>query len=711
MKKNYLKSLLSAGAVVAMACNAVGADMVHGYSMGSTAREFGFISFTTDGFRNLAVDKGVSQWLPQVSAGEWVDGKYYTFRSSYNDWLYALEQTDFSVYDTANGFSTVRTVAAPGPRVTDMTFDYTTNTMYALVEDAASWAKIEAGLSETTWLKRMTLHVVDMETGKLIQVGDFGGWTALDGYNREVETWPVALACDAHGTLWAMGVYRHLYNIDKMTGKGTRVVDSRHGLATQEDFQSMAFDSEGTLWWSNSGPDHFHFVKVDTATDEAIGVDGVSIKNSADAEPSRYTNDNQVSGIYFEHGRVEGSSPNAVTELVSVRRAGTANTVDLSWTLPTTAYDGSPVDIKSVKVYRFGTSGPVATLAPDATVAEVEGVNGNNVFMVVAEGADHAGFPAWTEVFAGADRLKAVGNLEAVLEGNSVTLTWDAPTETVNGGYADYNNITYIVKRLAGSTSEVIADDLTDTSLVAELPKVGTYTFEVTAVTGGVEGEAAVSNEVTLVGGAASLPYSTGFEDEQDGTQWIAANHEGAGSYGWSITLGYAYQRYDGKFATAKTGGSDNVADDWLISPAIHFTPGAHTLEMMVKTSSYDSQDFAVWLGTDASDTSSFIVPVASEQEFMAKDWTSYKKKFFVENEGDYHLGLRYTTPRTFSNLSIDNLSVAADKSGVTAVSAEREAESSAAEYFNMQGIRVEPVSPGLYIRKCGDRAEKVIVR
>ena len=69
--------------------------MVHGYSMGSTAREFGFISFTTDGFRNLAVDKGVSQWLPQVSAGEWVDGKYYTFRSSYNDWLYALEQTDF----------------------------------------------------------------------------------------------------------------------------------------------------------------------------------------------------------------------------------------------------------------------------------------------------------------------------------------------------------------------------------------------------------------------------------------------------------------------------------------------------------------------------------------------------------------------------------------------------------------------------------------
>ena len=85
----------------------------------------------------------------------------------------------FSVYDTANGFSTVRTVAAPGPRVTDMTFDYTTNTMYALVEDAASWAKIEAGLSETTWLKRMTLHVVDMETGKLIQVG---GLRRMDGF-------------------------------------------------------------------------------------------------------------------------------------------------------------------------------------------------------------------------------------------------------------------------------------------------------------------------------------------------------------------------------------------------------------------------------------------------------------------------------------------------------------------------------------------------
>ena len=494
----------------------------------------------------------------------------------------------------------------------------------------------------------MTLHVVDMETGKLIQVGDFGGWTALDGYNREVETWPVALACDAHGTLWAMGVYRHLYNIDKMTGKGTRVVDSRHGLATQEDFQSMAFDSEGTLWWSNSGPDHFHFVKVDTATDEAIGVDGVSIKNSADAEPSRYTNDNQVSGIYFEHGRVEGSSPNAVTELVSVRRAGTANTVDLSWTLPTTAYDGSPVDIKSVKVYRFGTSGPVATLAPDATVAEVEGVNGNNVFMVVAEGADHAGFPAWTEVFAGADRLKAVGNLEAVLEGNSVTLTWDAPTETVNGGYADYNNITYIVKRLAGSTSEVIADDLTDTSLVAELPKVGTYTFEVTAVTGGVEGEAAVSNEVTLVGGAASLPYSTGFEDEQDGTQWIAANHEGAGSYGWSITLGYAYQRYDGKFATAKTGGSDNVADDWLISPPFELEEGTR-YEISYRFYAYtsDAKNLPVDLklvsnGSDP-DTSSPIVATYNGGTTNKND-PPETAIFTATSSGVFHIGAHMTS-------------------------------------------------------------------
>ncbi|MDE6317928.1 MAG: fibronectin type III domain-containing protein, partial [Muribaculaceae bacterium] len=368
----------------------------------------------------------------------------------------------------------------------------------------------------------------------------------------------------------------------------------------------------------------------------------------------------QLTGLWFEKD-FDGKAPVAPADFKATVGEKSPNTVNLSWTLPEEDLDGNAVTVSAVNVYRFGNPEAIATLAGDATSYTDEGApNGTQNYMVSAVADELQGRGAVASVYVGADELMPVSDLEISLDGAAVTLTWKAPTATYNGGYADFDNITYIVWRIKGDDEQIVASDVKGTTYVDELTEAGTYYYSIVPVSCEVEGYAADSAPVTYTK-TASIPYISGFEDDQDGSLWTTFNNHSNTSYGWTIQLGYAYQRYEGKFAQLKSYSSSEPCDDYMFSPAIEFAPGTYQLNYMVNGSlSTDPHSWSIYIADGATPDAGVVAEIEShENEVVGSSWIeSDGATFTIEEAGLYHIAFHGTTTATYCTLKIDNVSV-----------------------------------------------------
>ncbi|MDE7396097.1 MAG: hypothetical protein K2M98_00050, partial [Muribaculum sp.] len=342
-------------ALLAATFSANAESVAHGYQMGDKSGTFGFVSFPVSKHATPTLDQR-NYGETHVSAGECVDGVYYTFEV-YPDVMGGVSAINYRVRD-AKTFEVLKHVEfyKDNRRVVDMTYDYTTNTMYALVEDAIS----------TSSISRTSLNVVNLETGECTVVGSAGDLKAINGNGKEVDESLITLAADAAGKLYAMGEYRQFYTLDKLTGKATQI-GTQHSIATTNQFQSMAFDTEGVLYWAQAHPDYGYFLTIDPTT-------GVPSYMAEDPNPdtkwenegSKLGNDAEITALYFEKS-LDTKAPAAPYDLKAAVGEKAPNTVTLSWTLPDKDLAGNAVSVSAVKVYRFGQPAAIATLGADAT--------------------------------------------------------------------------------------------------------------------------------------------------------------------------------------------------------------------------------------------------------------------------------------------------------------------------------------------------------
>lgn len=647
----------------------------HAYQMGSKDSKWGFVSFPVNDIDALTIDKTTSSSDDQIGAGEYVDGKYYSY-TLYYDYIMGdgLEPSNYVIWNADDYTEISSTASTTTGRVVDMAFDYAHNTMYALIEEN----KTGNGAIGLT-----ALNVIDMATGTATRVGLPGDIRAVNGNGQNVEEHLVALASNpTDGKLYAMGEYRQLYTLDRTTGAAT-AVGSRNRVAITNDFQSMAFAADGNLYQVQMHPDYEYFMQIDPATGaltNPVTGEAVTVNSDFTNNAARFEHDPQLTGLYFEGKTLVTDVPKSVTSLSASTDPQNPNTVTLSWTLPTQNYDGTPATISSIEVYRFGTSTPIAILGAGATsCTDTEAPNGDVTYYVAACSASHAGFPAWTTVFAGADQLNAVTGLTATLDGNIARLSWNAPTSTVNNGYADYDNITYIVKSVKGSDETVAATGVTAEAFDVTLEGNGTYSFIVIPVSCGIEGISATSNAVTLEG-VEQLPYQCGFEDTDGGTLWTIVNNQSSSTYGWSIISGYSYQQLSGKFAQFKTGGSATFpANDWLISPAINCPAGDYKLTFYANGGSYDTHSYKVFMGSDSTDPADFTQEVYSltdqkvySHDEATKNYTLVTVNFTLAETGDYRIGFQGIGASTYATLKIDNVTLECTRqSGISGITAD----------------------------------------
>ena len=249
-----------------------------------------------------------------------------------------------------------------------------------------------------------------------------------------------------------------------------------------------------------------------SASDEAFfSVDNFSVKEAADA-----------------------TAPDRVKQLNVVPDANGALGATLTFTLPQTAINGSSVGtLTKAIVYDMAGNelGCTTNIEAGAEVSvKVTAVQGWNSFKVVAANENGEGWPVIIKKFIGQDIPQTMQNLNIKWgeDRTKVVLTWDAPTEGVNGGYVNPEDFTYTVYKYDASNysspytalGEVKGETSVDITILDAPEAQDQYVFAATVKN--EQGESDYAKTSIVLGEPYTLPFNEGFNvDGLDHAPWI----------------------------------------------------------------------------------------------------------------------------------------------------------------------------------------------
>ena len=267
----------------------------------------------------------------------------------------------------------------------------------------------------------------------------------------------------------------------------------------------------------------------------------------------------------------------------------------LTWTNPTKDSDGNDLaKFSGVKLKRGTTDlGTVAGAKGEVMTYVDKGISnpGKYTYTVVAyneDGDATTGAPTVTSGWVGIDTPKPVSDLAATADGDKVTLTFTAPTESENGGYVDFENVTYRITR----DSEVLNEAFTGTTYQNVVPKLGNYTYGVQAQYS--TKRAATQTVKIRAGEGFPVPYSETF-DQAASLDLFAIHNLSGGTRTW---------RYNSSKKCVEYWGTSSAANHWLITPPIILEEGKTYelkfnagLEKAIKPENY--KQLNVYVGKD----------------------------------------------------------------------------------------------------------------
>ncbi len=275
--------------------------------------------------------------------------------------------------------------------------------------------------------------------------------------------------------------------------------------------------------------------------------------------------------------------PGEVTDVVLTPAAQGATQATLAFNAPMVTAAGEPLsEITSIDVTVNGVLEKTfdnPTPGEALTYLDDEAVNGFNTYRIVARNSAGEGSAVEVTAFVGQDMPVAPTNAVARLNNDmSITVTWDAPTQSVNGGYVDYSAITYRVERDSES-SGVVAEGISQTTYTDNIPVAEGQVnacYIITPLYNGKEGETAQSNSV-VTGKPFELPYKASFtwgEQEnwtQDGEVHDFDFYATGDIYDdWTGEPLVEAADYDGGFLVAESQYADYDTHSRLVSPMLN---------------------------------------------------------------------------------------------------------------------------------------------
>lgn len=589
----------------------------------------GLVSFPfTDGAR-FSLVKYFGDANHDVTAGAYAERYYYAELTQTDLTTQKMIPVELIRYDIEKDVTeSVGELSGYTSHINDMSYDYSTKTMYAIsvLNDAYT-----------------QLFTIDLNTAESKLVADL---------DRRFFT----LACTYEGQLYGISFEGDLCKIDKTNGNVT-VVGATGWHPTY--YQSMEFDhSDETLYWAAN-------LMGGTDFDDCIAT--VDINTGAAQKVAAVGNSPQIAGLYVPFAASEKGTPSAVSDFECVPGANGATTVSLYWMNPTQTFDGKELTaLTDIKVYRdreliktFENPEIGEEMSYTDDLGDVKG--GYHFYSVVASNSVGEGAEEKVRIFVGRDIPADITTLTLQHDGyDKAVISWNQPELGPNGGYVDASSLSYKVVRKPDG--RVIADGLKQTTVSDEnISPVGQYSYSVVA--SNADGESnAVETETRVFGPAYSMPVTFDFTAFDADNSWTVmdANKDG---YAWMWTKVSSGDRVMGHQAS-----STAVSDDWLISYYMPFKKDAtYRAEMELHAYSADKLEFALL-------DEMYTVKPAQVLDTVTIKGNRDKQRigvvFKAESDGYKNLGIHALSPMRADWLEVFNLSVKkAEKSNLAAVS------------------------------------------
>lgn len=589
----------------------------------------GLVSFPfTEGAR-FSLVKYFGDANHDVTAGAYAERYYYAELTQTDLTTQKMIPVELIRYDIEKDVTeSVGDLSGYTSHINDMSYDYSTKTMYAIsvLNDAYT-----------------QLFTIDLNTAESKLVADL---------DRRFFT----LACTYEGQLYGISFEGDFCKIDKTNGNVT-VVGATGWHPTY--YQSMEFDhSDETLYWAAN-------LMGGTDFDDCIAT--VDINTGAAQKVAAVGNSPQIAGLYVPFAASEKGTPSAVSDFECVPGANGATTVALYWMNPTQTFDGKELTaLTDIKVYRdreliktFENPEIGEEMSYTDDLGDVKG--GYHFYSVVASNSVGEGAEEKVRIFVGRDIPSDITTLTLQHDGyDKAVISWNQPELGPNGGYVDASSLSYKVVRKPDG--RVIADGLKQTTVSDEnISPVSQYSYSVVA--SNADGESnAVETETRVFGPAYSMPVTFDFTAFDADNSWTVmdANKDG---YAWMWTKVSSGDRVMGHQAS-----STAVSDDWLISYYMPFEKDAtYRAEMELHAYSADKLEFALL-------DEMYTVKPAQVLDTVTIKGNRDKQRigvvFKAESEGYKNLGIHALSPMRADWLEVFNLSVKkAEKSNLAAVS------------------------------------------
>lgn len=482
----------------------------------------------------------------------------------------------------------------------------------------------------------------------------------------DIDTPWLACSVDRNGQLYAIDMAGELLKVDKTYGTATPLGN----LGINAGIRSTGAIDPVT------GIFYFVVSTQDADRDPQLGFklthsDLYSVDiNAASPEPTHlYTfEDGEVLGGMWIPGAVaEDGAPAAPTDLVVNFTKGALNgTVD--FTIPSETFGGATLE------------GEISWLARanGALLAEGKAMPGTKISAPAK--VDHADMydieltlsntvgrspKVKQSMWLGHDMPKPITDLRLTYSDGKFNLTWTAPTQSENGGYCDFNKITYTVHR---TTDSKLFVDLTIPQLDDEVPMpdsgIETYSYVVTLNYNNRSLHPETSNIWHL--GSVALPWETDFSDENALDLFTRIDVNGDKNEWYREWEWYIEETDELVAAVAYPYSSTNPADDWLITPPVMFESGkTYTLafEAMAMSES-DAERLAVYYGkTPEADN----MTQKAFEPFELTNTTPQKHSvdLTVTDPGIYYIGFHACSDPNKSGLAIKSISITSSSSGI----------------------------------------------
>lgn len=589
----------------------------------------GLVSFPfTEGAR-FSLVKYFGDANHDVTAGAYAERYYYAELTQTDLTTQKMIPVELIRYDIEKDVTeSVGALSGYTSHINDMSYDYSTKTMYAIsvLNDAYT-----------------QLFTIDLNTAESKLVADL---------DRRFFT----LACTYEGQLYGISFEGDFCKIDKTNGNVT-VVGATGWHPTY--YQSMEFDhSDETLYWAAN-------LMGGTDFDDCIAT--VDINTGAAQKVAAVGNSPQIAGLYVPFAASEKGTPSAVSDFECVPGANGATTVALYWMNPTQTFDGKELTaLTDIKVYRdreliktFENPEMGEEMSYTDDLGDVKG--GYHFYSVVASNSVGEGAEEKVRIFVGRDIPADITTLTLQHDGyDKAVISWNQPELGPNGGYVDASSLSYKVVRKPDG--RVIADGLKQTTVSDEnISPVGQYSYSVVA--SNADGESnAVETETRVFGPAYSMPVTFDFTAFDADNSWTVmdANKDG---YAWMWTKVSSGDRVMGHQAS-----STAASDDWLISYYMPFEKDAtYRAEMELHAYSADKLEFALL-------DEMYTVKPAQVLDTVTIKGNRDKQRigvvFKAKSDGYKNLGIHALSPMRADWLEVFNLSVKkAEKSNLAAVS------------------------------------------